>query len=90
MHHRHRGELRRLLAGALVLEQSAAHDVLGGLAVTKRRAPVARADQLVAVPHGEDRFVSQLDRQASGAPELAEMMTPDRRRGTRVARDMGR
>lgn len=69
VHHRHRGELRRLLAGALVLEQSAADDVLRGVAVTKRRAPVARADQLVAVPNGEDRFVSQLDRQPSGAPE---------------------
>src|SRR5512132_413581 len=59
MHHHEGRELRRLLVRALVLEQAAAYNVLGGVAIAEREATAARADQLVAVPDGEDRFVLQ-------------------------------
>ena len=61
MHHREGGELRRLLVRALVLEQRAAYDVLGGVAVAERRAAAAGADHLVAVADVENRFVAQFD-----------------------------
>jgi hypothetical protein len=73
VHHRHGGELRRLLVRALVLEQAAAHNVLGGVAVAGRRATAARADPLVAVPDGEARFVSQFDGERNSARKQIEV-----------------
>ena len=69
---------------ALVLEQAAAHNVLAGVAVTERRATAARADQLVAVPDGEDRFVSQFDSERNRArKQIAVAARPDQ--GVRAA-----
>ena len=84
MHHHEGRELRRLLVRALVLEQAAAHNVLAGVAVTERRATAARADQLVAVADGEDRFVLQFDSQRHRArKQIAVAARPDQ--GVRAA-----
>jgi hypothetical protein len=69
VHHRERSELRRLLARALVLEQCPADNVLGSAGVPERRAAVASADHLVAVPDDEDRFVLQIDGERDRVPE---------------------
>ena len=84
MHHREGRELRRLLVRALVLKQAAAHHVLAGVAVTECRATAARADQLVAVRDGEDRFVLQFDGERNRAcKQVAVAARPDQ--GVRAA-----
>jgi hypothetical protein len=69
VHHRQRSEPRRLLVRALVLEQCSADNALGGAGVPERRAAVAPADLLVAIPDDEDRFVPQIDGKRDRVPE---------------------
>lgn len=70
VHHRHGGEPRRLhVVGHSSSNRTPPTISSAGVAVAERGATAARAEQLVAVPGGEGRFVSQFDGERNRSQE---------------------